>query len=201
MTGRRRDEGGFTLVELLVVIAILAIITGALTEALIQGFRLTDTTGARVARSSALQAFTTFVTDDIHRAETVFTTYEDACVTNDAGRFLRLSWTEDSGTHVAVYALDPVGDGDHDLVRWECAGGGGPVARRLGRISDPVGSPPAVTVTGCKAKASDASTAACSPAPNTPGADETPAAVVLSLQVDPVPVAPSPLTAQRRVVP
>ncbi|HET7488550.1 MAG TPA: type II secretion system protein [Acidimicrobiales bacterium] len=196
MSGRARGQGGFTLIELLVAIVITGIIVAALTEAVIQGFKTTDATSARVARSSAAQALTSAVTEDVHRAETVARTADPEpignCVTRDAGRFIRFTWTDTTVAHVAVYALDPTGDaGDHDLVRYECVAGGLPVRRILGHFPDAVGAPSAVTV-ACKAAITDTSTALC-PDPGTP------ATVVLSIRVDPYPLPASQLTLQRRL--
>ena len=194
MTDRR--EGGFTLVELLVTVVISGIIVGVITEALIQGFRTTDATSTRVARSSAVQAFAHAVTEDVQRAETVAAASaavsETDCVTADDGRFLRLAWSAGTDNRTAVYALDPTGDGGHDLVRWLCVGTALPVPRVLGHIADTAGSPPPVTV-ACKALSTDPSTAAC---PSTPGSPDT---VVLSIRIDPAPLPPSELTLQRRM--
>lgn len=189
-------ESGFTLVELLVTIVITGIIIGVITEALIQGFRTTDATSARVARSSAVQAFTSAVTDDVQRAETVAAlsaaVSESDCVTADDGRFLRLAWSAGTDSRTAVYALDPTSDGGHDLIRWLCVGTASPVARVLGHIADAAGSPPPVTV-ACKTLSTDPTTTDC---PSTPGSPDT---VVLSIRIDPAPLPPSELTVQRRM--
>lgn len=188
-----RGEEGFTLTELLVTIVIVGVIGSTLTGAVILGFRTTDATGARVARSSAIQALTSYFTEDAQRAQTVTVLASPAvaepagCATGDEGRFLRLDWADGSDARTVVYALDPPTGTAHQLTRWVCVGAGGPVAQNLGRFvhADGAGLPVV---------------AECVVATCVPDVAGTPEAVTLLIQSDPSAgaAAPARLTVRRR---
>lgn len=183
-----RDEAGFTLVELLASIAILGIISFALTEALILGFKTTDGTIAKVSRSAGVQLLEPVFTADVQRAERVWTGPDPSCAADPA--FIRLKFTEQAGAETTVaYGLDPSTGGEQQLIRWSCTGGGAPSQRILGHFThDPAGPQPISVTCGP------------GPCPDAPGTDP-PVTVTLVIQTDPsaVPAQPANLTVRRRL--
>lgn len=185
-SARRGEEAGFTLIELLAVIAILGVISFALTEALILGFKTTDGTIADVSRSAGIQVLEPYFTRDAQSAEVVTST-DSTCASGPV--FLNLRWSEQGGTRTVSYALDPPTGGEHELVRWSCSGGGAADRRVLGHFThDPAGPSPV--------------TASCDEAlvcPATPDLT-APSTITLSIQTDPSasPAAATKLTVRRR---
>lgn len=65
---RATRDDGFTLVELVITIAITGIIMGAVTTALIAGFKITDETNARIAHSNDRHIAAAYFANDVQSA-------------------------------------------------------------------------------------------------------------------------------------
>lgn len=146
MKGRRPAEGGFSLIELLAVISILGVVSFALTEAVILGFKTTDATVDDVSRSVAVQALQSYFTGDAQSADAVST--EDpapTCSPVPEGVFLHLAWTDQGRARDVSYALLPDGPaGEVELIRRSWTGCGAPDTKMLGHFSFEPGGPPPV---------------------------------------------------------
>lgn len=97
-----RGQAGMTLVELLVTIVILGVISFALTQSIILGFRTTEGTGDRVSNSNATQAISKAITGDGQSAQQIFSTdspdpaqrcFDDTGVV-ELIELLHLRWTD-----------------------------------------------------------------------------------------------------------
>lgn len=185
----RLDEAGFSLIELLAVIAILGVVSFALTESLILGFKTTDRTIGDVSRSAGVNTLEPYFTRDVQSAELV-STGDPTCAPDPV--FLHLTWTDEGAARASSYSLVPPTGGEQDLVRWSCTGAGAPDRRVLGHFShDPAGPPP-LAVTCDEDPDPDADLC--------PVAPDKPATVTLAIQTDPsaVPGAATKLTVRRR---
>ena len=165
--GATRGEAGFSLVELLAVIAILGVISFALTESLIVGFKTTDGTTREIAHAVNVQAMKSYFTGDAQSAKLVSSkdpAPTPAC-TSSTEVFLHLSWTDqDNRARKVSYSFEPETaevPGERELVRWSCANGVLDSKRPLGHCSvDPIA--PLPVQARCD-------TAACPTPPDPPG--------------------------------
>ncbi|MEY2566189.1 MAG: hypothetical protein QOE35_718 [Actinomycetota bacterium] len=115
-----KSDAGFTLIEVLLATVILAVIFGAITEAMVMGLRTSDSTDRRLRESIDAQVLATVFGRDVQSAQTVSTTVDPApaeqCGTGTLAVSLR--WTDPkdvspaSATRRASYfvAADPIGD-------------------------------------------------------------------------------------------
>lgn len=140
-TAASRDdgEGGFTLIELLAVIAILGVISFALTEAVILGFKTTDAVTNDVTRSAGVQALRSYFTGDAQRADQASTLAISAppCAAPSGDFLLYLSWTDQGTARDVSYSLDadtPPVAGQRELVRRSCTSGVTSDTRMLGHF-------------------------------------------------------------------
>ncbi len=136
MTGRVRNENGFTLPELLVAIVILGIIMVAIGAMITTSFRTTTIVRARLDASRAPKLVSTYWVPDVEGAETV----ELGGGADDCGSGDRVLVTFMWHTHPAIGGTVPPVENDHDpvssatwwlrqngtrqqVVRLECANG------------------------------------------------------------------------------
>lgn len=120
----RDRESGTTLVELLVAISILAIISFALTEAVMQALRTLDGTARRYGESIDAQSLAASFGPDIQSADRVEAPFaadpSDPCAPASGAPLLLLRWTDGSVAKQASYTLEAATGSERHLVRRYC---------------------------------------------------------------------------------
>lgn len=174
--GHGNGEGGFTLIELLAVVTILGIISFALTEALIVGFKTTDAVTTDVTRTVGIQALRSYFIGDGKRARQV-STGDTPCATASppSVEVLLHLYSNDQGSATEVaYSLESDGPqvGQRQIVRTSCAAGGSRDRRLLGTLEfDPAGPEPLIA--RCKPVRAAATEPDEGPCPTAPGEPAT----------------------------
>lgn len=102
------DDKGLTLIELLIAVVVLGIITGAITNAVIQGLKITNQATSLLSESHDTQLATAYFTADAENAEIVSRATNLECEPANASFVLRFEWTDpkDSALKIANYYSD-----------------------------------------------------------------------------------------------
>lgn len=121
---KREKEAGTTLVELLAAISIMAIISFALTEAVVQALRTLDGTATRYGESIDAQSLAASFGPDIQSADRVEAPFTpdgtDPCTPSSGSPLLLVTWTDGSVVKQASYTLEAASGNQRHLVRRYC---------------------------------------------------------------------------------
>ena len=141
----RQTEEGFTLVELLISTVILAVIFGAVTEAMIVGLRTTDSTDQRLRESVDGQLASAYFARDVQAAAQIVPDMKSPCSSSVAR--VTFTWTDPvDGTtaKAAAYVLagpPSAGADERVLTRQYCENGVLKASKDLARYLAPSGTP------------------------------------------------------------
>ena len=145
----RRDEAAFTLIEIVLCVLILGIVGVVVAEAMIVGFKTTNSTDQRLRESVDGQLVTAYFGRDVQAASQIAQSATSPCSSSTA--IVTFKWTDpvDGTTAKAaayvVAAAPPAGEEERLLTRQYCENGVLKTSNSLARYLAATGTPVSVS--------------------------------------------------------